>query len=83
MEFLIVRHPDIEGTAEVSRDAFDVVYQEKGWVVADEDTSLTDGVTVVPDKPPVPAPAEQPPAPSETPIGDELAATPPAPAPEV
>lgn len=51
MEFVTVRHPEIEGTAEVSRDAFDVVYAEKGWEVVDEDTSLTDGVTVVPATP--------------------------------
>jgi hypothetical protein len=77
VEFVTVAHPDIEGTAEVSRDAYDVVYAEKGWQIVDEDTSLTDGVTVVPGRPPVPtAPPVEPAPPSDTPIGDSIATSP-------
>lgn len=34
-EQLWMTHPETKGTAPVSREAFDVLWSEKGWVLAD------------------------------------------------
>lgn len=83
MEFVTVRHPDVEQDAVVSRAAFDVVYQEKGWQLvpgADEVTEPSAPQGDVPPAPPTEAPVEaEEPAPSDTPIGDAITAATPAP----
>lgn len=61
MEFVVVRHPDIDEPAEVSLDAFNAVYREKGWVVVDE---------------PAPVPAEPASNPADTEVDADEAPAP-------
>lgn len=37
-EQVLIEHDDIEGSTEVSRSAFDKVWQHKGWKLASPDT---------------------------------------------
>lgn len=35
MNKIVMKHPDVEGTATVTRRAFDTVHSKKGWVEVD------------------------------------------------
>jgi hypothetical protein len=42
MNTVLMTHPKVQGYALVSRDAYDIAYQSKGWILVDEDKVTRD-----------------------------------------
>lgn len=45
-EFVTMKHPDVEDTASVTRQAFDEIYAAKGWTIVESDGTAAKSAAV-------------------------------------
>lgn len=56
MDFIAMKHPDIEGEASCTEEAFHLVYEAKGWQRVDDQAPAEAAPAAQPALPPVPPP---------------------------